>query len=183
MIFSAPSGAGKTTIVKHLLKSRNNLAFSISATTRPPRGSEQHAKDYYFLVESDFNNHIANGDFVEWEQVYSGSFYGTLKSEVERIWADDKVVLFDVDVAGGIKLKKVFGEQALSVFVMPPSLEVLEGRLRKRGTESEEKIKERVAKAELEMSFAPNFDTILMNDDLEQAQNTILQITDEFLKS
>src|SRR5690606_18550744 len=122
MIFSAPSGAGKTTIVKHLLKSRNNLAFSISATTRPPRGSEQHAKDYYVLVESDFNNHIANGDFVEWEQVYSGSFYGTLKSEVERIWADDKVVLFDVDVAGGIKLKKVFGEQALSVFVMPPSL-------------------------------------------------------------
>lgn len=182
MIFSAPSGAGKTTIVKYLLTNRNNLSFSISATTRQPRGAEQDGKDYYFISETEFKQHIASNDFVEWEQVYSGSYYGTLKSEVERIWSEGNVVLFDVDVAGGLNLKKIFGENALAVFVMPPSLEVLEERLRKRGTETEEKIVERVAKAQSEMSFAPNFDQILLNDDLDTAKRDILQLADQFLQ-
>lgn len=169
MIFSAPSGAGKSTIVNHLLKSFDIFEFSISATSRKPRGTERDGREYYFLTEEEFRRKIANGELVEYEEVYPGSFYGTLKSEVERIWANGHVILFDVDVKGGVNIKKLYGSQALSVFVQPPSLEIMEQRLRARGTDSEEAVRTRVAKAAEEMTFAPQFDVVLVNDDLAES--------------
>ena len=173
VIFSAPSGAGKTTIVRHLLGLPElNLAFSVSATTRALRGSEVHGHDYYFLSQSEFQTHIENGDLVEWEEVYPGKFYGTLKSELERLWEQGKTVVFDVDVVGGSNLKNVLGEDALAIFIQPPSLDVLRSRLEGRGTESPERIDERMAKASWEMEQKGHFDRILINDDLLRACET-----------
>ncbi|WP_299287977.1 guanylate kinase [uncultured Mucilaginibacter sp.] len=169
IIFSAPSGAGKTTIVHHLLSKFDDLEFSISATTRKPRGDEQHGKDYYFISQTEFLHRIAQKEFVEFEEVYSGTFYGTLRKEIERIWNQGKHVIFDIDVVGGLHLKRKYDGQALAIFVQPPSLEVLIERLSGRGTDSEEKLLERYAKAEKELDYAPQFDLILKNYDLETA--------------
>ena len=169
IIFSAPSGAGKTTIVKHLLQKFPNLNFSISATTRESRGDEQNEKDYYFITKEDFLHRVARQEFVEFEEVYNGTFYGTLRSEIERIWNEDKHVIFDIDVEGGLRLKRKYEEFALAIFVQPPSLEVLKQRLVGRGTDSEEKLQERFAKAEKELNYAPKFDIILKNHDLQTA--------------
>src|SRR5690606_17241061 len=170
IIFSAPSGAGKTTIVKHLLsKYPDKLAFSISASTRDPRSNEVDGKDYYFISKEAFLHKIAHKEFVEFEEVYSGTFYGTLRSEIDRIWESGKIVIFDIDVIGGLHLKKKFGKQALAIFVQPPSLDVLVHRLRSRGTDSEEKLDERIAKADKELKFSNEFDVILENDNLEDA--------------
>jgi guanylate kinase len=169
IIFSAPSGAGKTTIVKQLLEKDLNLEFSISATSRLARHTEINEKDYYFLTEADFKMKVANNEFLEWEEVYKGISYGTLKSEVERIRDAGKNVIFDVDVVGGLNIKKYFGEEALAFFVQPPSVEELRKRLTARSTETEEKIAMRIAKAELELSFANKFDVIIVNDNLENA--------------
>lgn len=167
VIFSAPSGSGKTTVVKHLISKFPNLEFSISATSRQPRGAEVDGKDYYFLSEEEFLKKISTGAFVEYEQVYQGSYYGTLKSEVERIWANGNIILFDVDVKGGVSLKQYFGDNALSVFIQAPSAEELRRRLEKRGTDSPEAIDKRVAKAAEEMEYADKFDVVLINDDLD----------------
>jgi len=170
IIFSAPSGAGKTTIVHHLLgKFPDKIAFSISATTRSLRGEEVNGKDYYFISNEDFLHKVAKHEFVEFEEVYSGTFYGTLKNEIQRIWDEGKHVIFDIDVEGGLRLKKKYGEQALAIFVQPPSLEVLKQRLAGRGTDPEEKLKERFAKAEKELAYAPKFDVQLKNFELETA--------------
>lgn len=170
IIFSAPSGAGKTTIVKHLLgKYPDKLAFSISASTRAPRSNEVDGKDYYFISKESFLHKIAQKEFVEFEEVYSGTFYGTLRSEIDRIWAEGKIVVFDIDVIGGLHLKRKFGKQALAIFVQPPSLDVLVERLRSRGTDSEEKLAERIEKADKELNFSEDFDVILENDQLEDA--------------
>ena len=167
IIFSAPSGSGKTTIVKHLLEKFDELQFSISASTRDRRGrNEENGKDYYFQTPQDFKDKIDNNEFVEWEEVYEGNFYGTLKSEIDRIWAAGKHVIFDVDVKGGISLKKYFGEQALSIFVKVPDLQTLKTRLTDRNTESPESLSRRLYKAQFEMSFENKFDTILINDEL-----------------
>lgn len=169
IIFSAPSGAGKTTIVQHLLGEMPELAFSISACSRDPRGEEEHGKHYYFLGIEGFKKQIEAGAFVEWEEVYTDNFYGTLVSELERIWAEGKTVVFDVDVVGGLNLKRIFGKNALAIFVQPPSFEILEQRLRSRSTETEEKIAMRLSKAQMELDRAPEFDYILLNDDLGRA--------------
>lgn len=170
IVFSAPSGSGKTTIVRYLLSQANlNLEFSISATSRSPRGDERDGEDYYFISTEDFKSHIKNEDFLEWEEVYRDNFYGTLKSEVERIWAEGKNVIFDIDVVGGLRIKKKFPERTLAVFVKPPSVEELKIRLKKRKTESDEKINMRIAKASLEMATAPQFDHIIVNDELDEA--------------
>ena len=169
IIFSAPSGAGKTTIVKHLLSQDLNLEFSISATSRPKRHTETHGKDYYFLSEEEFRRRIDNDEFLEWEEVYHGTFYGTLKSEVERIRRSGKNVLFDVDVVGGCNIKQYYGKEALAVFVQPPSIDELRNRLILRSTDAVEVIEKRVAKAEYELTFAPQFDCIIVNDDLARA--------------
>lgn len=169
IIFSAPSGAGKTTIVKHLLQKDFGLEFSVSATSRQPRSGETDGKDYYFLSESEFREKIKNDEFLEWEEVYNGNFYGTLKSEVERIRNAGKHVIFDVDVVGALNIKKFYGGEALAVFVQPPSVDELKNRLQNRSTESEEKIRMRVAKAEKELEFAGKFDVIIVNDDLPKA--------------
>lgn len=170
IVFSAPSGSGKTTIVQHLLKQESlNLEFSVSATSREPRGEEQHGKEYYFLSLSDFKTHMKQDDFLEWEEVYRDNFYGTLKTEVERIWALKKHVIFDIDVVGGLRIKKKFPENTLSVFVKPPSVDELKIRLKKRSTESEDKINMRIAKASVELATAPQFDKIIKNYDLEVA--------------
>lgn len=182
VIFSAPSGAGKTTIVQHLLQVFPNLEFSVSATSRPVRGDESHGSDYYFLSEDEFRKRVANNEFVEWEEVYPGQMYGTLQAEVERIWRKGHHVIFDVDVKGGINLAKKFGERALSVFVMPPSVEALEKRLRSRATESEEKIQMRIAKAKSELDDAVYFDTVLLNDKLEDALVRAEDIVKRFLE-
>ncbi len=169
IIFSAPSGAGKTTIVKHLLKKFPQLSFSISATTRESRGSEKHKDDYYFISKEDFLHKVAHQEFVEFEEVYNGTFYGTLRSEIERIWDEGKHVIFDIDVEGGLRLKRKYEEEALAIFVQPPSLAVLKERLTGRGTDSHEKLQERFAKAEKELQYADKFDVILKNYDLETA--------------
>ncbi len=170
IVFSAPSGSGKTTIVRHLLKQEHlNLAFSVSATSREPRGTEQHGKDYYFISLKDFKQHIKNEDFLEWEEVYRDNFYGTLKSEVERLWAQGKHVIFDIDVAGGLRIKRKFPEKTLAVFVKPPSIDELKIRLKKRKTESEDKINMRIAKASVELATAPQFDHVIKNYDLQAA--------------
>ena len=183
IIFSAPSGAGKSTIVPHLLSLYPELEFSISATSRAPRGQEQHGVEYYFFSADEFRQMIAEDKFVEYEEVYAGSFYGTLRSEVERIWAKGHAIVFDIDVQGGVNLKKIFGEQALSVFIQAPSVEVLRERLVGRGTDTEEAIERRVAKAASEMEFAGGkFDYTLVNDDLQTALSEAEKIVDEFLK-
>ncbi|MDE0871328.1 MAG: guanylate kinase [Flavobacteriales bacterium] len=170
VIFSAPSGSGKTTIVRNLLEqSKLPLGFSISATTRSPRGREAEGKDYFFIDVDAFKGHIERKEMVEWEEVYPGRFYGTLKTELERLWADGKIVLFDVDVVGGLKLREVLGEQALSIFVQTPSMEVLRERLEGRGTDRPERVAERMKKAAWEWGQSPNFDRILVNDDLKTA--------------
>jgi guanylate kinase len=181
IILSAPSGAGKTTIVRHLLESSLNLAFSVSATTRAPRGSEKNGHDYFFLSVEEFRHKIEKGEFVEWEEVYKDLFYGTLKSELERIWANGNHVLFDVDVKGGISLKQIFGATALSVFIMPPSVAELEKRLNNRGTDTPEKIRIRVEKASDELTLANRFDVIILNDDLELAKKEAVQTISRFL--
>lgn len=182
VIFSAPSGAGKTTITRYILEHVERCEFSVSATTRAIRGQEKHGIDYYFLTLDEFKEKISNDGFVEWEEVYTNLFYGTLKSEVSRIWAKGNIVLFDVDVNGGVNLKKYFGEKALSIFIMPPSIEVLEQRLRKRGTETEEAIQMRVAKADKEMSYQDKFDAIVLNDDLVTAQQDAYKKIISFIK-
>ncbi|MGN6180011.1 MAG: guanylate kinase [Mucilaginibacter sp.] len=182
IIFSAPSGAGKTTIVHHLLKKFPNLEFSISATTRHPRGDEQDKKDYYFISKPEFLHRIAKKHFVEFEEVYSGTFYGTLRTEIERIWAKGHTVIFDIDVEGGLHLKRKYGEQALAIFVQPPSLEILKERLASRGTDSPEKLKERFEKAEKELNYAPKFDVILKNYELKRACEEAEKLVTDFLK-
>ena len=181
VIFSAPSGAGKSTLVDYLLPQFPELSFSISATSRSPRGKEEHGKDYYFLSSEEFKAHVAQDELLEWEEVYAGTYYGTLRSEVERIWAQGKVVVFDIDVVGALNLKKQFGDRALALFVQAPSVEILEQRLRGRGTDSEEKIQQRVAKATIEMARAPEFDKVVVNDDLDTAKAEALAILKDFL--
>lgn len=183
IIFSAPSGSGKSTLVSHLLSQHDaNYAFSVSCTSRAPRGSEQHGKDYYFLSPEEFRQRIANDEFLEYEEVYEDKFYGTLKSEVERLSNAGYTVLFDVDIKGGVNIKKFYGERALSIFVQPPSIEELSRRLHGRGTDTEEVIQTRLAKAEYELTFAPQFDRIIVNDDLETAKAEVLAVVKEFLK-
>ena len=182
VIFSAPSGSGKTTIVRELLKRFNCFEFSISATSRKPRGEERDGKDYYFLSNEEVKACVERGEFVEWEEVYQGTCYGTLKREMERIWAKGNIILFDVDVMGGISLKRLFGDDACSVFIMPPSIEELERRLRGRGTDAEEVILKRIAKAEFELSKAPEFDHIVVNDKLDDAVSEVEKILNDFIK-
>lgn len=182
VIFSAPSGSGKTTIVRELLKRFNRFEFSISATSRQPRGQEQDGVDYYFLTNDEFRSRVERNEFVEWEEVYAGTCYGTLKSEMERIWNKGNVIVFDVDVMGGINLKRLFGDDACSIFIMPPSVEELERRLRGRGTDSEEVIQKRIAKAEFELSKSEAFDYTVVNDILDKAVAEATQIIDNFLK-
>ncbi len=178
IVFSAPSGSGKTTIVRHLLKQeRLNLAFSVSATSREPRGTEADGEDYYFISMKEFKQHIKNEDFLEWEEVYRDNFYGTLKSEVERLWSEGKHVIFDIDVAGGLRIKRKFPEKTLAVFVKPPSIDELKIRLKKRSTESDDKINMRIAKASVELATAPQFDHVIKNYDL----NTALQEAEDLV--
>lgn len=182
VIFSAPSGAGKSTVVNHLLGLHPELEFSISATSRAPRGQEQHGVEYYFFTADEFRQMIAEDKFVEYEEVYAGSFYGTLKSEVERIWAKGHTIIFDIDVQGGVNLKRIFGDQALSVFIQAPSVEVLRERLIGRGTDTEEAIRKRVDKAASEMEFAAGkFDYTLINDDLQTALAEAERVVGGFL--
>jgi guanylate kinase len=184
IVFSAPSGSGKTTIVRYLLEKKDlNLEFSVSCTTRAPRGEEVHSKDYYFISLEEFKKHIKSEDFVEWEEVYRDNFYGTLKSEVERIWAKGKNVIFDIDVAGGLRIKSKFPQETLAVFVKPPSIDELKIRLKKRSTESDDKINMRIAKASVELATAPQFDTIIKNYDLDVAKEEAYQLVKEFVGS
>ncbi|MCU0318699.1 MAG: guanylate kinase [Flavobacteriales bacterium] len=181
IILSAPSGAGKTTIVRHLLGSGLGLAFSVSATTRPPRANERDGHDYHFRSEAQFKAHVLAGDLVEWEEVYPGRFYGTLRSEVDRIWAEGHHAIFDIDVIGGLRLKEIYKERALAIFVAPPSMEALEERLRSRGTETESTLRTRLDKARQEWSHAPSFDHVLVNDDLQRACEEAVQLVNRFL--
>ncbi|MBP6424423.1 MAG: guanylate kinase [Flavobacterium sp.] len=182
LVFSAPSGSGKTTIVRHLLAQPDlNLEFSISCTTREPRGEEVHGTDYYFISWDEFKKHIKAEDFVEWEEVYTDNFYGTLKAEVERIWALGKHVIFDIDVAGGLRIKHKFPNETLAVFVKPPSVDELKRRLKQRSTESEDKINMRIAKASVELATAPQFDTIIKNYDLDVAKEEAYQLVKNFI--
>ncbi len=182
IVFSAPSGSGKTTIVRYLLAQEElNLEFSISATSREPRGNEKNGKDYYFLSLEDFKKKIKNDEFLEWEEVYRDNFYGTLKSEVERIWAEGKNVIFDIDVVGGLDIKHIYPEKTLAVFVKPPSIEELKIRLKKRQTESPDKINMRVAKASIELATAPQFDHIIVNNDLNTALEEAYSLVSDFV--
>ncbi|MGI9547169.1 MAG: guanylate kinase [Flavobacteriaceae bacterium] len=182
IIFSAPSGSGKTTIVRYLLDQPElNLAFSVSATSRPQRGNENHGENYYFISVSEFKKHIKQGDFLEWEEVYRDNFYGTLLSEVERLWAEGKNVIFDIDVAGGLRIKKKYPARTLAVFVKPPSVDELKIRLKKRSTESDDKINMRIAKASVEMATAPQFDNIIKNYNLETALGEAHQLVADFI--
>lgn len=181
IIFSAPSGSGKTTLVHHLLEKRPDLSFSISATSRDKRGQEIHGKDYYFLSQEIFREKIEASAFVEWEEVYTGTYYGTLRIEIDRLLAQGKSVIFDVDVKGGLNIKNQYGGQALAIFVQAGSLEVLQERLTRRNTESPEKLRMRLAKAEIEMKFAHEFDYILINDTLETAKATALEVVSNFI--
>ena len=182
IIFCAPSGSGKTTIVKHLLSIDERLAFSVSACTRKQRANEVHGRDYYFLTHEDFKNKIARDEFLEYEEVYGGNYYGTLKSEVERIWAQNRAVLFDVDVEGGLNIKKYFGHNALAVFVKPPDVVTLEKRLRERSTETEKTINMRIEKAVHELEYESKFEAILLNDYLEHALGEAERLVNDFLK-
>jgi guanylate kinase len=182
IIFSAPSGSGKTTIVRHLLKQPElNLAFSVSAASRPRRGKEKEGQHYYFMNVSEFKNHIKQDDFLEWEEVYRDNFYGTLKSEVERLWAEGKNVIFDIDVVGGLRIKKKFPKETLAVFVKPPSVDELKIRLKKRSTESEDKINMRIAKASVELATAPQFDKVIKNYDLDAALEEAHKLVADFV--
>ena len=181
LIFSAPSGSGKSTIVRHLMKLNLGLAFSISATSRLPRAGEEDGREYHFISPDSFRRKIDNNEFLEWEEVYPEQYYGTLKSEVDRIWEEGYHALFDIDVLGGLNLKKEYGEKALAIFVKPPSLQILEERLRSRGSDDEESLQKRIGKAEYELSFAPEFDLILVNDSLEKALADAEKIVQEFL--
>ncbi|MEY2830329.1 MAG: hypothetical protein RIQ33_2187 [Bacteroidota bacterium] len=183
IIVAAPSGAGKTTIVKHILKTFPELSFSVSATTRNMRQGEVEGKDYYFLSEQEFKNRIANDEFIEWEMVYVGKYYGTLKSELHRVWNNNQHIIFDVDVEGGIHIKNKYPNNSLSVFIKPPSLEILKQRLTDRNTESTESLNERVSKAEHELSFASQFDAIIVNDDLQKALKETEMLIQDFLKN
>lgn len=182
LIFSAPSGAGKSTIVNYLLEQNLNLFFSISATSRLPRGTEKNGVEYYFLSPDEFREKIKNNEFLEYEEVYSDRYYGTLKSEIQRITDNGGNVIFDVDVVGGCRIKEHYGDKALSVFVEPPSIDALKDRLEKRGTDSAEVIKDRIEKAEYEMTFAPRFDVVIHNEDLEIAKAEVLAVVSKFLK-
>ncbi len=181
VIISAPSGAGKTTIVRHLLGSGLNLAFSVSATTRQPRGNEEDGKDYFFLPVDEFRELIARDAFVEWEEVYKDLFYGTLRSEIEKIWSRGQDVIFDVDVKGGLNLKKIFGKKSIALFIMPPDITELRKRLRIRATDSPGKISMRVAKAHEELKMANQFDEIIINENLEKAEQDAVRIISAFL--
>ena len=183
IIFSAPSGSGKTTIVHHLLEQDLPLSFSVSACTRAPRDNEQHGKDYYFMPVEEFKRLIKKDEFIEWEEVYKDHFYGTLKSELTRIWNQERHVVFDVDVAGGVNLKKQFTDQALALFIKPPSISVLKERLENRSTDSPEKIRIRIEKAEKELEFADQFDLVIVNDKLEEAVKEAHNAISDFLDS
>lgn len=183
LVFSAPSGSGKTTIVRHLLAQEDlNLEFSISCATREPRGQEVDGKDYYFISWEEFKKHIKAEEFVEWEEVYTNNYYGTLKSEVERIWAKGKNVIFDIDVSGGLRIKHKFPQETLAVFVKPPSVDELKRRLKERSTESDEKINMRIAKAHVELATAPQFDKIIKNYDLDVAKAEAYELVKNFIE-
>ena len=181
ILFSAPSGSGQTTIINRLMDSFDCFEFSISATSRQPRAGEQHGKDYYFLSAEEFEARVQQGLFLEWEEVYAGIRYGTLKSEIDRICGMDRVMVFDVDVNGGLNIKRFFGDDALAIFVMPPSIQVLEARLRGRGTESEESILKRLGRSQKELGEAPKFDVTIINDDLDRAVAQTRTVIQEFL--
>ena len=183
IIFSAPSGSGKSTIINYLLTQHLNLAFSISATSRPPRGTERDGVEYFFLTPDEFRRRIANNEFLEYEEVYEDRFYGTLKSQVERQLEEGQNVVFDVDVVGGCNIKQHYGDRALSIFIQPPSIEELRKRLEHRATDTPEVIESRLAKAEYELSFAPKFDKVIVNDDLEKAKAEALQTITKFLNA
>ncbi len=183
IIFSAPSGAGKSTLVRYLLAQGLDLRFSISATSRLPRGDEKNGVEYFFLTPAEFRKRIANDEFLEYEEVYTDKFYGTLKSEVDRILEEGSNVVFDVDCIGGLNIKKYYDSQALSIFVMPPSVEVLRERLEKRATDTPQVIENRLAKAEYEMSFAPQFDVVVCNDDFDRAKEETLKLVTQFIQS
>lgn len=181
IIFSAPSGSGKSTIINYLMKQGLNLHFSISATSRPPRGKEQNGVEYFFLSSDEFRKRIAEGDFLEYEEVYTDRFYGTLKSQVDKQLAEGENVIFDVDVKGGCSIKEHYGEKAMSIFIQPPSIEELRKRLNGRGTDSAEVIEDRIARAEFELSFAERFDHVVVNDNLEKAEAEVLELVQKFL--
>ena len=181
ILFSAPSGSGKTTIIREILKRFDCFEFSISATSRPARQGEQNGVDYYFLTPEEFDKRVAEGQFLEWEEVYAGTRYGTLKSEIDRIWDNGHVIIFDVDVNGGMNIKKYFGSEALTLFVMPPSIEVLEMRLRTRGTETEEAISKRLARSAAELKMADKFDVTILNDDLNRAVDETQRVINNYL--
>jgi len=182
LIFSAPSGSGKTTIVKNLIRNIPNLKFSVSATSRPPREGETEGKDYYFLSGKEFRQKISNGEFLEYEEVYDGIYYGTLKSEVERILDQGKNIILDVDVEGGLNIKKIYGNEALAIFIKTPSLGELKKRLQNRSTESSEKIKMRIAKAKKELNYASRFDVVIINDELSKTLEEIKKIAYDFIR-
>ena len=181
IVFSAPSGAGKTTLVKYILKSFSEIQFSISATSRKARGEERDGKDYYFLSNQEFKARIKNDEFIEYEEVYGGNYYGTLKSEVDRIWKDKKIAIFDIDVVGGANIKGMFPDETLSIFVMPPSIEILRERLIERGDVSKEEIDVRIKKAESELDYASKFDNIIINNDLEESKKIAHTLIKEFI--
>ncbi len=182
VIVSAPSGAGKTTLVKYLLETFPELEFSVSACSRTPRAGEVNGKDYYFITAEEFKKRIDRSEFIEWEEVYPNQFYGTLKAEIQRIWDKGHIVLFDVDVKGGINLKNIFQHESISVFISPPNLNVLEQRLRNRGTESEETLRIRIEKAQYELSFKDKFDYVVVNDTLEEAKQELYRIVNQWIK-